>query len=363
MRYRLVAAIFVVALAASAQSLSVAELRSFLRSSIQIKQSDKEVAEYLSKAKLTEKLDDRGIEDLQALGIGPRTLAALRVLRDRSQSLAAAAPPVAEAAAKPIPPPSSEEQAAILSEVREYALNYSKTLPDFICTQVTRRYAAGTPGGRYGRRGESDPSWQLQDTLTIRLSYFEQKEDYKLILVNNTVTQQDYTKLDGAVSTGEFGSMMREIFEPSTEARFTWDHWATLRGRAALAFAYHVEQERSQWMIDYERKQHIIPAYDGLVYVDRETHQVLRVTMAARGIPSSFPIQQAESVLDYDFQTLSGQRFLLPLKADSRLKTSDVLSRLDEEFRVYRKYSAESEIKYDTPDALPDSQTKEQGPK
>ena len=363
MRYRLAAAIFVASLAASAQSLTVNELRSFLRSSIQLKQSDKEVAGFLSKVKLTEKLDDRAIEEMQSLGVGPKTLAALRTLRDESHSLAAAAPAATESKPRPIPPPSSEEQAAIISEVREYALNYSKNLPDFICTQVTRRYAAATPGGKYNRRGESDPSWQLQDTLTIRLSYFEQKEDYKLIMVNNTVTQQDYTKLDGAVSTGEFGSMLREIFEPATEARFDWDHWATLRGRRALAFAFHVSQERSQWLLDYERQQHIRPAYSGLVYVDRDTRQVLRVTMAAENIPASFPIQQAETVLDYDYQTLSGRQFLLPLKADNRLKTSDVLSRLDEEFRLYRKFSTESEIKYDTPDPLPDNQTQEQPPR
>ena len=363
MRYRLAAALFLLSLTASAQSLSVAELRSFIRSSLQIKQTDKEVAGYLSKVTLSEKLDDHAIEELQGLGIGPRTLAALRVLRDRSKGLTEAAAAAPEVKPQPIPPPSAEEQAAIIAEVREYALNYSKNLPDFICTQVTRRYAAAAPGGRYGRRGETDPSWQLQDTLTIRLSYFEQKEDYKLILVNNTVTQQDYTKLDGAVSTGEFGSMLREIFEPATEARFTWDHWATLRGRRALAFAYQVTQDHSQWMLDYERRQHILPAYNGLVYVDRDTRQVLRVTMTAQDIPASFPIQQAETVLDYDYQTLSGQPFLLPLTADSRLKTADVLSRLNEEFRIYRKFSTESEIKYDTPDPLPEDQTKEQAPK
>lgn len=363
MRYRLFAAVFVICLTAAAQSLSVKELRSFLQSSIQLKQSDKEVAGFLSRAKLTEKLDDRTIEELQGLGIGPKTLSALRVLRDQSQGLAAAPPPTLEVKPAPVPPPSAEEQAALIAAVREYALHYSKNLPDFICTQVTRRYAAATPGGRYDPRGRGDSSWQLQDTLTIRLSYFEQKEDYKLVLVNNTVTQQDYRKLAGAVSTGEFGSMLREIFEPATEARFEWDHWATLRGRRALAFRYQVAQPRSQWVLDYEHQQHIMPAYSGLVYVDQQTHQVLRVTMAAEGIPPGFPIQQAETVLDYDYQTLSDRPFLLPLKADTRMRTSDTLSRLDEEFRLYRKFSTESEIKYDTPEPLPEDQTKEQAPK
>lgn len=362
MRYRLLAAIFAVSLAASAQSLSIDQLRKFLQSSVQMKMTDKEVSGYLAHAKLSEKLDDRTVEDLQSLGIGPKTLAALRNLREQSQALAAAAPVAPEAKPRPIPPPSAEEQAAIIAEVREYATNYSKTLPDFICTQVTRRYAAPSPGGRYGGHAGDDPSWQLQDTLTLRLSYFEQKEDYKLILVNNSVTQQDYRKLGGATSTGEFGSMLRDVFDRETEARFEWDHWATLRGHRAMAFSYRVDQSHAHWQLMYENSQHIFPAYSGLVYVDKETHQVLRLTLVSENVPPDFPIHQAETVLDYDYETISDHPFLLPLKAETRMRTSDVLTRNDEEFRLYRKFSTESEIKYDTPEPLPEDQTKEQAP-
>ena len=167
---RLVAAVFAVALAASAQGLTVKQLYSFLQSSVQMKQTDREVAGFLSKAKMIEKLDDRAIEEMEGLGIGPKTLAALHSLRDQSQAFTAAAPVTPDAKPAPKPPPSSEEQAAIIDDVRKYALNYSKNLPDYICTQVTRRYAGAAPGGRYGGKRGDDVSWQLQDTLTIRLS-------------------------------------------------------------------------------------------------------------------------------------------------------------------------------------------------
>jgi hypothetical protein len=137
-----------------------------------MKQSDKDVAGFLPEAKMSEKLDDRTVEELQALGVGPKTLAALRRLAEESQGLAAAAP-VVEVKTVLKPPPSSEEQAQIISEVREYALNYSKNLPDYICTLVVRRYAAPYPGGKYGERRGDDPSWQLQNTLTVKLSYYD----------------------------------------------------------------------------------------------------------------------------------------------------------------------------------------------
>jgi hypothetical protein len=366
MRYRLLAAVFAVSLAATAQTLSVRELVSFIQSSEQLikegKQTDGEVAKYLAKVRLTERLDDRIIEDLQGSGIGPKTLQALEALRDRTKDLMAAKPIAPQAPPAPIPPPSSEEQAAIIADVREYALNYSKNLPDFICTQVTRRYAAPMPGTRWGGSSMSEPRWQAEDVLQIRLSYFQQKEKYQVVLANNAIVNKDYEQMGGSKSFGEFGSMLREIFEPSTEARFEWDHWGTLRGKRVMAFAYHVSQSRSQYRLVVEdAKLSIIAAYRGLVEVDPDTHVVMRVSTIAENIPPDFPIRKAEDVLDYDYQEISGNTFLLPLKSQVLMSGGDALTRLDEEFRLYRKYSAEAEIKYDTDPLppLPDDKTKE----
>src|SRR5579872_5302185 len=165
MRYRLMAAFFAVCLAAMGQALSVEKLVAFLQSSEKLiaqgKMSDRELAKYLSTVKLTERLDDRTIEEIQGFGkIGPNTLHALEALRDRTQALAIAKPIVPPAPPKPIPPPTALEQAAIIDDVRNYALNYSKNLPDFICTQVTRRFGAAKPGTRYGGASGGDPSWQ-----------------------------------------------------------------------------------------------------------------------------------------------------------------------------------------------------------
>jgi len=364
MRYRLLAAVFAVCFAATAQTMSVDKLLAFIESSEKFiqekKMTDNELAGYLSKVRLTERLDDRTIEEMQSLGpIGPKTMAALKLLRDRSQSLTAAniTPPPKYV---PPPPPSSEEQGAIITEVREYALNYSKSLPNFLATQVTRRKLAPIPGSRYGGGRGSEPSYQTQDTLTVRLSYYEQKEEYKLILINNAPTTQDYKSLGGATSTGEFGSLLRDIFEPYTQARFEWDHWGLLRGKKVMAFQYHVDQARSQWNIEYEHKEHIIPAYSGLVEIDQDTHVVMRVTLNAENIPPSFPVREAQTILDYDYQDISGHEFLLPLKTETRMNSDGILSKNETEFRFYRKYSAEAEIKYDiTPDALPDEKTRE----
>ena len=357
MHFRLSAALLAVCLAAASQTtLTVDQLIAFIKSSIQLKQADRQVAGFLSRSKLTESLNDRTIEELQGYGAGPKTVEAMKQLRDASRNLPKPRPKPPAAKPSPIPPPSSEEQGRILDEVRQNALNYTRSLPDFICTQVTRRYV--------------DPSglemWQAADTLTARLSYFEQKEDYKLILINNRLTDQSYNAVGGATSTGEFGSMLREIFELRSRASFDWSRWATLRGRRVYVFAYRVPQPYSQWHISYERKMDIVAGYHGEVFVDRETHMVMRITLEAEDIPPSFPVQQARDMLDYDFTKIGEQDFLLPLRAEVRMRSDRVLTRNDVEFRMYRKFSAEASVKFDvdaTPAPLPESQTKEQPPK
>jgi hypothetical protein len=363
---RLLAAVFAVCLVAAGQSMNVDRLIAFLKSEERMLKegttSDKQLADFLAKVRLTERLDDRTIETLQGTGVyGPKTLEALRALRDKSQSLAASATPVQVEYVQP-PPPSSIEQAAIIDHAREYAMAYSKTLPDFICTQVTRRFAAPTQRSR--RDAGMEPSWQLLDTLTIKLSYFGQKEDYKLILVNSRPTTQPYESVGGSTSSGDFGTMMKDILDPASNARFEWQRWATLRDRLTMVFSYKVEQVRSQWHVLYERSYDIVPAYHGLVYVDAKTRDVTRVTLVA-DLPPSFPVDSAETILDYGYMDISGKRFLLPLKSRVNLAAGGILNRNDTEFLAYRKYSAESDIKFDvteTPEPLPDSATKETPP-
>lgn len=360
MRFRLLGAVLVFCLAAGAQTqtLNLDQLTKFLSSSVELKMPDKELAKFLSKTKLSERLDDATIENLMATGIGALTINALRTLRDQSENLSKAKPVVAAPKPQLPPEPNAAEQAAIMEEVREYALNYSKSLPNFLSTQVVRRYQAAAPGARYAR--SSEPSWVQVDLLTLRLSYFDQKEDYKLILHNNSPTTQDYKSVGGATSTGEFGSLLRDIFEPRTHARFAWERWARLRDQLVMAFSYRVEQANSQWGIEYEHKDHIVPAYSGLILIDKDSHVVLRITLNADNIPPSFPVKMATTILDYDYTDISGHQFLLPLKSETQMSADGVLSRNDTEFRLYRKYSAEAEISYDiTPDALPADKTNE----
>jgi len=180
---------------AQTRTMSVEKLVIFLRSSIKLKMDDKAVADYVRKIKLTDRLDDVTIETLQGEGVGPKAVQALKDLGTASQSLPAPPPPAPPPPKpKPIPPPSAAEQKRVLDAATEYAINYTKKLPDFICSQVTRRYV--DPTGK--------EVWRPQDTILERLSYFEQHEDYKVVMVNDRPTDIAHEKLGGsATSSGD----------------------------------------------------------------------------------------------------------------------------------------------------------------
>jgi len=337
---------------ASQPRLTVDQLYEFVQSSIRAKHPDKQVAAYLLKYKLSQRLDARMIEELQGLGAGPATMESLRKMVEASASLPAPPPKLEKVAPKPIDPPSIGEQKAIIERVREYALNYSKSLPNFICTEVTRRY--------YDDTGQE--SWVNYDTLTTRLTYFEQKEKYELIMINNRSTTRSYHSVGGAISSGDFGTMMQQIFEPHSQAAFAWLRWGTLRGKRTHVYAYHVPQGNSQWHLG-DGRQDIVTGYRGLIYVDRDTEMILKLTLDAEDVPRTFPIQEAKDSLDYDYTKIGEQQYLLPLKGEVRMRHDKTLTRNINEFHLYHKYGTDTEIKFEsTPEAISDDKTKEEPP-
>ncbi|HYL79050.1 MAG TPA: hypothetical protein VEU96_32970 [Bryobacteraceae bacterium] len=351
MRYVL-SLVAVLALAATSEmSLTVEKLVTFIRSSVQMKQPDKQVAEYLKHVKLTQKLDDQTIEDLQNYGAGPKTIAVLKDLGETSAKLPDAPPPPVKITTV-MPGPDSMEQAKILDAAREYVMNYTKQLPNFICVEVVRRDVDPTGTGR---------NWRHIDTDTIKVSYFENHEDYQVVLVNNQpVTNMKMEQLGGTVSQGEFGSMMREIFDPESHTRFAWDHWATLRGRRTYVFAYEIEQMYSKYHVSVEKSNTIVPGYRGQVFIDQDTNMVTKVTLVPYDMPLGYPIREIHSSLDYEFTKIGDAVYMLPIKAlVTSSRTDNYLSKNDIEFRAYRKFGTETTIKFETPEPLPEETTKE----
>jgi hypothetical protein len=226
----------------------------------------------------------------------------------------------------------------LIEQARQHALDYTKELPNFIVTQKVTRYLQ-TPGSK---------GWQLEDTLEGELTYSTGKgEQYKLLRINGKPTQQSYEALGGSTSTGEFGSTLASLFIAQSKAEFTEAKKEIVNGRTTVIYDFVVKKANSNNMItDKKSGQKTIAGYRGSIWIDTETKQALRIETSNEGMPANFPITLSENAVDYDWITIDGERYLLPVRAElilgvdrERIYTRNVI-----EFRNYQKFGAKIKI-------------------
>ncbi len=248
-------------------------------------------------------------------------------------------------------PPDGSELAPLIAAIREKALAYAKSLPDFICTQRTVRTIDYTGTGS---------NWEKLDTLEFRLTFFGLHENYRLVAVNGKPPKPKNPLGMGVTSSGEFGSVLEEIFLPQAEAEFIWLRWETLGGRPMHVFSIRVDPSRSVAFVSAPGRR-ITVGYHGKIYADRDTNTVMRLVVDA-DVPKDFPLQDISHVIDYGLIPLAGDEFLLPLHTEMRsrapasmmrdglrrLSAREVLMRNETDFVLYRKYAADAAISFDS---------------
>ena len=238
-------------------------------------------------------------------------------------------------------PPDSSEQRKVLADATQYAINHEANLPNFVCTQTTRRFEDLNNGG-----------WRPIDVIVERLTYLDHREVYKVTMLNGQPATITHNQLRGASSSGEFGSIMRAIFLPQTETEFMWQDWFNLRGKTMHVYAYRVPAFKSSYHIEVpEQSMDLVTGYHGLIFIDSEKHFVHRITLQADEIPSSFPIQDVNLSLDYDYTRIGDADYLLPLQFELRSRQGFQLIKNDVDYSDYRKFSAVSVITFGSPDA------------
>jgi hypothetical protein len=236
--------------------------------------------------------------------------------------------------------PSDPDAQAAIERTRQKALAYARSLPDFVCTEIVRRSSDPSQRGR----------WVQTDKLTIRLSYFQQLEDHKLMQIDDKPTERSYASLEGATGVGEFGGTLRSIFDPASQAVFRWEGWKNVRKHRAAVYSYLVLREHSHYIIATGVRggdvQQGIVGYHGQIEIDRETDEVLHFAYEADHIPKPLRVDYALTTVDYDLADVGGHQYLLPARSDTEMRSPRLTVRNQMEFREYRKFSTESTISF-----------------
>lgn len=231
---------------------------------------------------------------------------------------------------------------ALIRRARDASGRFFKLLPNFVCQQSTTRSFSGKQ------------SWRQVDQVTAEVVFEHGRETYRDVKLNGRPTGKTMMDLPGSRSTGEFGSTLRALFDPHTEALFKFEAEESLRAYSTAIYAFAVSGDLSDWRIS-AGSQTIITPYIGRIWIDRASGHVVRMSMRAVSIPASFPFQKVEAEVDYGPVVLASGRYFLPERAQTvSCNDPKSCSRNLIEFRNYHKYTGESFISYEEPPPDPD---------
>src|SRR5579885_11433 len=98
------------------------------------------------------------------------------------------------------------QQDALIQRASEAALEFTETLPNYVCQEMMSR-----------SQSETQPAnWRPLDVVTMEVVYDQGKENYRNIAVNGKATTKPLSEIGGAYSTGEFGTILVDLFSPAT---------------------------------------------------------------------------------------------------------------------------------------------------
>jgi hypothetical protein len=247
--------------------------------------------------------------------------------------------------------PNEAEASDVLEKTRTATRAALGAMPDFIVKQlITRQFAFGTT-----------KNWLPLDHLTVGVTYRESEggERYRVLAVNGVPTANaeaqehgSYEQENGSSSTGEFVSLLKELFSDEAKTKFQAVDTDTLRNQRAIIYEYEIKLEDSKQTLEFKSKSDA-PLMTrvgsrGRVWVDRENFRVLRLENIATEIPAGFPINAAANTVDYDWVLIAGHKYLLPVAASVEM-TSVQEGRLYQthneiRFRNYQKFGTEVKI-------------------
>lgn len=249
-------------------------------------------------------------------------------------------------------PQLTAEQARVLESTRSIALQYRHRLPDFICTQITHRNVASKSmgvlsAGMATRNPGAIPSSNenSSDVVEERLTYVGEKENYEVLTVDGRSAKgKSHAEIEGgAISGGEFGSVLAQIFEPSSHTAFTWYRRTTLRKRRVDVFGFRVPKEAGTTVTDARSNNRTIVSFSGQVYIDPETLQVLEIS-TKHDMPPGFSIQLIERRIAYGPEEIGGKVFSLPLFSEIHMEDGSRVYVNKIEFKNYHRFTSESTI-------------------
>jgi hypothetical protein len=228
------------------------------------------------------------------------------------------------------------DQRQLWDAAAKTAMGYLDQLPNFLCVQETHRFTA--PAKTPDQLKEAD---SYQDELIFEGG----KERYRRLETNGEKVDAAPTEDKGVSSRNEFGSLLHGLFDPDVAATYRWAGRSMAVGALCQVFEFEVSRAKSNFVLRHGNEVAAV-AYTGRVFIDEESGMVRRLTIQGVGLAKDFTLQSPALSLDYGMVKIGEKDYLLPLRSSLQLRQGKVFVRNETVFRGYRKWSAESQIKF-----------------
>jgi hypothetical protein len=227
------------------------------------------------------------------------------------------------------PPPLDEAaQKKVIEDTMAHARAYVKELPDFVCTQVTRR--------NEDQKGTNQ--WKTLETINEQLTFIGGKQQYQTVAVNGKKASGD--RPGWVMPASDFAKFLDWTFDPKSQAEISWSNWDALRGHRVHLLGLTVKKDNSPWMVQKGKAEPIRTGYFGVLDVDAETGAILKLGVVATDLPKTYPISTISVEMHWEFAKIGDHWYLVPFRAESHTKEGKVTSWYEVEFRDYRKPGA-----------------------
>lgn len=235
-----------------------------------------------------------------------------------------------------VQPPAPEEIQSMLANATKFATDYSASLPNFLCEQVTNRFVDARGNG----------NWRQIGKLVEMLTYLNHEEKRSLLEYdqNGTASHDEKDTADlGAQSFGEFGGALKSVFLASSKADFRWKGTGLLGDVTVMVFDYRVARKDSAFALTAGLRS-VPVGFHGQVFIDTATRGVRRITQVVDDVPDKYPIRAASVSVDYDYVILNDHEYLMPVTAQVNTWAGNRSYLNQIEYRNFHRFGSTAKI-------------------
>lgn len=226
----------------------------------------------------------------------------------------------------------------LLARIRVVMAEALRRMPDYTCLETIERWCQGDPC----------PQCRYWERLRLEVAVIGGRERFAWPDAGRFEDKEiDQILPPGASGTGDFSGFATAIFRTDA-AQFEGPFPDSDQGRPAWRYLYRVPQPRSRYTVRDGRHAAVV-GYHGAFWVDRDSLELLRLTIEADGLPQPpLEVTAARTTISYQKVRIGDGEFLLPQVSELTLSSLSVpLSRNRTTFSQCRQYVGRATVRFD----------------